>query len=225
MTITIAPTTDGLLRDAQDLLHMNSQLNTAETRPQTIVDVEHNPVQDDPRCWSSLRKVSDKLILVQSTHPRNGEMANWNSQSYLRIFACFSSHRLQRYRGWQEAYKIVSSEVDLFLIHIVNSCLSAAVEEMEKNLPATDQQFSLSISLFILFQGMVPLLWTAISEVKGRKVGTFPINIGRELSRSPPARLSHLSGILFGGIDSRCPQHQRRTVSPGNYIILIFIDL
>jgi len=119
----------------------------------------------------------------------------------------------------------VSSEVNLSLIHNVNSCLSAAIEEMEKNLPATDQQFSLSISLFILIQGTVPLLWTAISEVKGRKVGTFfLINVGRELDR-PPARLSDLSGILFGGIDSRCPQHQRRTVSVRNCIISIFMLL
>jgi hypothetical protein len=46
----------------------------------------------------------------------------------------------------------------------------AAVEEMEKDLPATSSQFSLSISLFILFQGVMPLLWSAVSEVKGRKV-------------------------------------------------------
>lgn len=51
------------------------------------------------------------------------------------------------------------------------SCLfPAAVEEMEKDLPATSSQFSLSISLFILFQGVMPLLWSAVSEVKGRKV-------------------------------------------------------
>jgi len=62
INLTIAPTTDGSPRDAQDLLHEgNPRLSAAETRPQTVVDVEHNPVQDDPRCWSSLRKVSDKL--------------------------------------------------------------------------------------------------------------------------------------------------------------------
>ena len=40
---------------------------------------------------------------------------------------------------------------------------------MEAELPATPSQFSLSIALFILFQGSVPLFWSAISEVKGRK--------------------------------------------------------
>ena len=46
----------------------------------------------------------------------------------------------------------------------------AAVVEMEEDLPATPSQFSLSISIFILTQGLFPLIWTAISEVKGRKV-------------------------------------------------------
>ena len=41
---------------------------------------------------------------------------------------------------------------------------------MEKELPATPSQFSLSISIFILLQGLMPLFWSALSEVKGRKV-------------------------------------------------------
>jgi hypothetical protein len=45
----------------------------------------------------------------------------------------------------------------------------AAVVEMETELPATPSQFSLSIALFILFQGLMPLFWSALSEVKGRK--------------------------------------------------------
>jgi len=69
INLTIAPTTDGSPRDAQDLLHEgNPQLSTAETRPQTVVDVEHNPVQDDPRCWSSLRKVSEIIPCNPHTH-------------------------------------------------------------------------------------------------------------------------------------------------------------
>ena len=49
----------------------------------------------------------------------------------------------------------------------------AAVIEMEAELPATPSQFSLSISLFLLFQGLVPLFWSSISEVKGRKASHF----------------------------------------------------
>ena len=63
----------------------------------------------------------------------------------------------------------------VYMVYITNYCLTiiplylAAVEEMETELPATPSQFSLSISLFILFQGTIPLFWSAISEVKGRK--------------------------------------------------------
>ena len=61
------------------------------------------------------------------------------------------------------------------MVYITNYCLTiiplypAAVEEMEIELPATPSQFSLSIALFILLQGLMPLFWSAISEVKGRK--------------------------------------------------------
>ncbi|KAF9468747.1 major facilitator superfamily domain-containing protein [Collybia nuda] len=50
------------------------------------------------------------------------------------------------------------------------SIQNPAVEEMQNDLDATSAQFSLSISLFILVQGLVPLVWSAISEIKGRKL-------------------------------------------------------
>ncbi|KAK7464755.1 hypothetical protein VKT23_005962 [Stygiomarasmius scandens] len=53
---------------------------------------------------------------------------------------------------------------------LASNIQTPAIEEMEADLPATSSQISLSISLFILFQGLIPLLWSAISEVKGRKV-------------------------------------------------------
>ena len=67
--------------------------------------------------------------------------------------------------------------------YIATYCLTripiylAAVLEIEAQLPATPSQFSLSISLFILFQGVMPIFWSAISEVKGRKVGHFTVLI------------------------------------------------
>ncbi|KAJ7235850.1 vacuolar DHA amino acid exporter [Mycena rebaudengoi] len=45
-----------------------------------------------------------------------------------------------------------------------------AIADMEADLPATASQISLSISLFIGLQGVMPLLWSAVSEVKGRKL-------------------------------------------------------
>jgi MFS family permease len=46
----------------------------------------------------------------------------------------------------------------------------AAIADMEADLPATASQISLSLSLFIALQGVMPLFWSAISEVKGRKL-------------------------------------------------------
>ncbi|KAF8652847.1 hypothetical protein AX16_004122 [Volvariella volvacea WC 439] len=45
-----------------------------------------------------------------------------------------------------------------------------AVREMEQDLSATSDQFSLTISLAILAHGFSPLFWSAFSEVKGRKM-------------------------------------------------------
>lgn len=51
--------------------------------------------------------------------------------------------------------------------------LLAAVEEIERDLPATSGEFSLSISLFILFQGLFPFGWSMVSELKGRRVSAI----------------------------------------------------
>ena len=55
---------------------------------------------------------------------------------------------------------------------------AAAVQEMHDSLGTTSEQFSLSISVFILLQGAMPLAWTAISEVKGRKVSRTKSHLG-----------------------------------------------
>jgi len=76
MSITTARTTNGPLRDAPDQPHEeNSRSSNAESRPLPVVDIEHKPVQDDPRNWSSLRKVSDKLIAIPVQPTRQGQRA------------------------------------------------------------------------------------------------------------------------------------------------------
>lgn len=47
---------------------------------------------------------------------------------------------------------------------------SASIKDIEKELNASSSDISLTLSLFVLVQGIGPLLWTAISEIKGRKV-------------------------------------------------------
>ncbi|KAF8817171.1 MFS general substrate transporter [Phlegmacium glaucopus] len=93
--------------------------------PETeTLDIEHVPVQNDPRKWSPLRK-NATLALIASASMVAGLSGNIQTP---------------------------------------------AVQEMEVQLPATPSQFSLSIALFILIQGLMPLFWCAVSEVKGRRL-------------------------------------------------------
>jgi len=51
--------------------------------------------------------------------------------------------------------------------------LEAAIKQVEADLRTTSGKISLVLSIFIVIQGSVPLLWTAISEIKGRKVRIY----------------------------------------------------
>ncbi|KAF8172797.1 vacuolar DHA amino acid exporter [Mycena galopus ATCC 62051] len=53
---------------------------------------------------------------------------------------------------------------------LASNIQNPAIAEMEADLPATASQISWSLSIFILLQGVMPLLWSAISEFKGRKL-------------------------------------------------------
>ena len=78
---------------------------------------------------------------------------------------------------------------------------AAAVQEMHDSIGTTSEQFSLSISVFILLQGAMPLAWTAISEVKGRKVSQTKSNLGLTIipsAGSIPDLVDFVHGIICG---------------------------
>ncbi|KAF4568437.1 hypothetical protein EYR36_010448 [Pleurotus pulmonarius] len=84
-------------------------------------------------------------------------------------------------RAWSEIRK----NVTLFIISAAAmiaglgaNIQNPAIHQMEKQLPATSSQISLSLSLFILLQGVVPLIWSAVSEIKGRKADFPPSHLG-----------------------------------------------
>ncbi len=52
------------------------------------------------------------------------------------------------------------------------------------DLHANDAEIALSLSLFIVTQGAVPLLWAAISEVKGRRVSVKYFLVNEESNSS-----------------------------------------
>ncbi|KAF8995622.1 MFS general substrate transporter [Cyathus striatus] len=55
------------------------------------------------------------------------------------------------------------------IAQLAANILNPAIEEIKHDLNATSAQLSLSISLFLLLQGLVPLIWSVISEFQGRR--------------------------------------------------------
>lgn len=45
-----------------------------------------------------------------------------------------------------------------------------AIDSLKRDLNASQQIISLSVSLFILFQGIIPIFWSGVSEIYGRKI-------------------------------------------------------
>ncbi|KAJ7889931.1 vacuolar DHA amino acid exporter [Mycena olivaceomarginata] len=76
-------------------------------------------------------------------------------------------------RAWSSCRKnvvLVLISVASMIAGLASNIQNPAIAEMETDLPATASQISLSLSLFIAFQGVMPLFWSAVSEVKGRKL-------------------------------------------------------
>lgn len=46
----------------------------------------------------------------------------------------------------------------------------AAISDIKRDLHASDAEIALSLSIFIIVQGGSPIFWSAVSEIKGRKV-------------------------------------------------------
>ena len=61
-----------------------------------------------------------------------------------------------------------SSTMVTALLNLIS--LEAAIKKVENDLRATSGEISLTLSIFTVTQGAVPPLWTALSEIKGRKV-------------------------------------------------------
>jgi hypothetical protein len=55
-------------------------------------------------------------------------------------------------------------------LHVPNLLATAAIKNIQTDLHASNAEIALSLSLFILVQGTAPLFWSAVSEIKGRKV-------------------------------------------------------
>ncbi|KAF9446367.1 MFS general substrate transporter [Macrolepiota fuliginosa MF-IS2] len=88
------------------------------------------------------------------------------------------------------------------IVGITSAIQNPAVAEMERDLPATSSQFSLSIALFVLVQGLFPIVWSAISEVKGRKL-VYLLSLFLATAGSIVIAVSQDIGLVIG---FRCMQ-------------------
>lgn len=57
----------------------------------------------------------------------------------------------------------------LTILERSQSIFFPALEQLQADLDASSSTLALTVSLFILGQGFFPQIWTAISEVSGRK--------------------------------------------------------
>ncbi|KAJ8597215.1 vacuolar DHA amino acid exporter [Rhizopogon salebrosus TDB-379] len=69
--------------------------------------------------------------------------------------------------------------------------------QIEQQLHTTSADISLSLSLFILFQGNVPLIWSAISEIKGRKL-VYLLSLALFTLGSAIVAVSRSIGLVIG---------------------------
>ena len=84
------------------------------------------------------------------------------------------------------------------------SCLTyrcqASIQQIENDLHATSAQISWTLSLFVLIQGVVPLLWSVLSELRGRKVRSQHQDANTEqLEGASPQVVYIVSITLFVG--------------------------
>ncbi|KAH9046681.1 major facilitator superfamily domain-containing protein [Lactarius hengduanensis] len=77
------------------------------------------------------------------------------------------------------------------------SIFNPAIKQIETDLRTTSGKFSLVLSIFIVFQGSAPLLWAAISEIKGRKL-VYVVSLAIAMVGHIVAAEAKSIGVLIG---------------------------
>ncbi|KAL4070033.1 major facilitator superfamily domain-containing protein [Scleroderma yunnanense] len=103
-------------------------------------------------------------------------------------------------RRWSDARKAVTLIVISGAAMIAGLCISIqnpANAQIQQELHATSSQLSLTVSLSVLIQGNVPLLWSALSEIKGRKL-VYVLSTSLFILGSIIVALSKNIGLVIG---------------------------
>ncbi|CAL1713464.1 unnamed protein product [Somion occarium] len=108
-------------------------------------------------------------------------------------------------RQWSPARKnaiLVTVSGAAIIVGLGANLYNPAIEQVESQLHASSGDISWSISLFILIQGCFPLVWSAISEIYGRKV-VYIASFGFGIVGCVVAATAKSIGVLIG---MRCVQ-------------------
>ncbi|KAK4689297.1 hypothetical protein P7C73_g807, partial [Tremellales sp. Uapishka_1] len=150
-------------REGDEHAHAHFDLpdvDMAVAAPVPVLDIEHMPVDNDPREWSNKKK---NMVLVMMS------------------VACVSHPvgiPLQ-----------VTPAEELWVMLQIGPMISPSIynpviDDVRNDLHASETQVGLSLSLYILFQGCVPVVWSSIAELYtigsavGSRAQTMPVLIG-----------------------------------------------
>ncbi|KAI6166681.1 vacuolar DHA amino acid exporter [Pisolithus thermaeus] len=103
-------------------------------------------------------------------------------------------------RAWSKARKTSTLSIVSGASMIAGLCVviqNPSNAQIEQQLHATSQQISLSLSLPILAQGNFPVFWSAVSEIKGRKL-VYLVSIVLFILGSATVAVSKTIGLLIG---------------------------
>jgi hypothetical protein len=92
------------------------------------------------------------------------------------------------YCAWPSLHRWLVASIVRNLLHVDsghvpdrtefnNLKFEAAIKQIETELKATSNQVSPILSAYLFLQGVGPLLWSAVSEIKGRKVKVPFLNL------------------------------------------------
>jgi len=80
---------------------------------------------------------------------------------------------------------------------IGGNIFNPSIKQVETDLRTTSGKISLSLYIFILVLGSMPILWTAISEIKGRKL-VYVVSLAIGMVGYIIAAVAKSIGLLIG---------------------------
>lgn len=133
---------------------------------------------------SVVRQDSQRRTVTQSTMPVDIEHATVEDDP----------------RKWSHRRKLATLCIiatAALLTPISGSIYNPSLQEIQSQLHANNAEVSLSISLFVIVQGIAPIFWSVFSELKGRKL-IYIISIALFTASCAGAGVANTIGLLIG---------------------------